>query len=265
MKPIPVDFHIGPLQIHTYGIGLAITFYFAYRYFEKRLRDNELPWEWLSSSVLWIIGAAIIGARIVHVIANIKYYISFPIEVFAIWHGGLSSFGGIAGAIPVALYILRKKAPDLRPLVALDLITPVLMASWAMGRILGPQLMYAGGGRVTNAWYGLQYAGQVGYRIPVPVFQATEDFIIFLVSLQLEKFFRAKEMPTGTLLIATIGLWSVERFFDEFLWLAVPRLWDAVEVFSIILFVFSIFGLIMQIRKKRRLTAEPDRQDLSNS
>ena len=29
VKPIPVSFHIGGLEIHTYGIGLAITFIFA--------------------------------------------------------------------------------------------------------------------------------------------------------------------------------------------------------------------------------------------
>ena len=38
MKPIPVVFHLGPLQIHTYGIGLALTFWFGLRYTERRLR-----------------------------------------------------------------------------------------------------------------------------------------------------------------------------------------------------------------------------------
>ena len=37
VKPIPVVFHLGPLQVHTYGIGLALTFWFGYRYFAKRL------------------------------------------------------------------------------------------------------------------------------------------------------------------------------------------------------------------------------------
>ena len=43
MKPIPVAFHIGPLEVHTYGIGLAVTFWFAYCYFERRLRHARLP------------------------------------------------------------------------------------------------------------------------------------------------------------------------------------------------------------------------------
>ena len=30
MKPVPVAFHVGPLEVHTYGIGLALTFWFAY-------------------------------------------------------------------------------------------------------------------------------------------------------------------------------------------------------------------------------------------
>ena len=43
MKPIPVVFHIGPLQVHTYGIGLALTFWFAFGYFERRLQQERLP------------------------------------------------------------------------------------------------------------------------------------------------------------------------------------------------------------------------------
>ncbi|MGC8465873.1 MAG: prolipoprotein diacylglyceryl transferase family protein, partial [Acidimicrobiales bacterium] len=63
MKPIPVVFHLGPIQVHTYGIGLALTFWFAYTYFHRRLRSANLPDLWLSQGFLWIIGAAIIGAR----------------------------------------------------------------------------------------------------------------------------------------------------------------------------------------------------------
>ena len=48
VKPIPVVFHLGPLQIHTYGVGLAVTFWFAYRYFAKRLRDHGYPDTWFA-------------------------------------------------------------------------------------------------------------------------------------------------------------------------------------------------------------------------
>ena len=72
VKPIPVVFHLGPLQIHTYGIGLAITFWFGYRYFAKRLRDHGYPDAWLGRAFIWIVIASVVGARPVHVVANLK-------------------------------------------------------------------------------------------------------------------------------------------------------------------------------------------------
>ena len=74
MKPIPVDFHIGPLQVHTYGIGLALTFWFGFVYFERRLRKNGYPTDWLVPVFLWIILAAVVGARAMHVLSNLSYY-----------------------------------------------------------------------------------------------------------------------------------------------------------------------------------------------
>ena len=70
MKPIPVDFHIGPLQVHTYGIGLALTFWFGFVYFERRLRKNGYPTDWLVPVFLWIILAAVVGARAMHVLVE---------------------------------------------------------------------------------------------------------------------------------------------------------------------------------------------------
>ncbi|KJF17693.1 prolipoprotein diacylglyceryl transferase [Acidithrix ferrooxidans] len=254
MKPIPIVFNIGPVQVHTYGIGLAIAFYVAYRYFEKRLKDSGMPYNWVGKSFLWIIAAAVVGARIVHVIANISYYLKFPAQIPLIWHGGLSSFGGLAGAIPVGIYLKRKYAPDLRIADTFDKLVPALILAWSIGRILGPQLMFQGGGRPTNAWYGLQYAGQVGYRIPVPIFQATEDFIIFLILLKIEKWMTTKAPPyrSGSLAIAGLFLWSIPRFWDEYFWLAVPRLWDAVEVFSIILIISSACAFLILNSPERR-------------
>ena len=53
MKPIPVVFHLGPLQIHTYGIGLALTFWFAFAYFERRLQKNGFARRLISGPTSW--------------------------------------------------------------------------------------------------------------------------------------------------------------------------------------------------------------------
>lgn len=234
MKPIPTAFHIGPLEVHTYGIGLAITFWFAYRYYAKRLRDNGYPDAWLGRAFIWIIVSSIIGARVVHVVANWGFYSRDLGQIFAIWNGGLTSFGGLAAAFPVGIYIARKRAPEIPIGRAVDLLGPVLVAAWAMGRLLGPQLMVAGGGKATTAWYGMYYAGQSGKRLPVPIFQAIECFVIFLIVLQVEKLTRRYGgRPIGTVMAASAILWGFSRFIDERFWLTQDNGTDAVEIASL--------------------------------
>ncbi len=190
MRPIPVAFHIWFLEVHTYGIGLALTFWFGLRYTERRLRNAGYPWQWVTGMFLWVILAAIVGARALHVVSNLSYYSHYPTQVFAIWQGGLSSFGGLLFAVPVAVVSSRRRCPQLPTMRFADLMAPVLMACWGIGRLLGPQLMVAGGGHPTNQWFGMYYAGQVGKRLPVPILQSIEDLAIFGMLLLVERWLR---------------------------------------------------------------------------
>ena len=256
MRPIPVAFHVWFLEVHTYGIGLALTFWFGLRYTERRLRKADYPWQWVTGMFVWVIVSAIIGARALHVLSNLSFYSHNPSQVFAIWQGGLSSFGGLLFAVPVAIVSARRRCPQLPTLRFADLMAPVLMACWGIGRLLGPQLMVAGGGHPTNQWFGMYYAGQAGKRLPVPIFQSIEDFTIFGILLLVERWLRSvapvtpvaamapatdgesvgepmgepmgepvtkplgpPPAPAGIVLGVAMVLWGIERFLDEHLWL----------------------------------------------
>ena len=235
MRPIPVAFHIWFLEVHTYGIGLALTFWFGLRYTERRLRQRRL--------------SLAVGDRHVRVGDRGRHrrrpgparpvqplvLLAPPGQVFAIWQGGLSSFGGLLFAVPVAIVSARRRCPQLPTMRFADLMAPVLMACWGIGRLLGPQLMVAGGGHPTKQWFGMYYAGQVGKRLPVPIFQAIEDFTIFGILLLVERWLRttapapvvrrrgrtaaAALPPAGIVLGVGMVLWGIERFLDEHLWL----------------------------------------------
>jgi phosphatidylglycerol:prolipoprotein diacylglycerol transferase len=261
MKPIPTSFHVGPLQVHTYGIGLAITFYFAYRYFEWRLRKRGYRTDWLVGVFIWIIVAAVVGARLMHVVSNLSLYTHHPLDVFAIWHGGLSSFGGLLLAVPTGIILQRRRYPELRPGKALDIVAPVLMAAWAMGRLLGPQLMVGGGGHRSSQWFCMYYDGQRGCRLPVPIFQAIEDFSVFVVLIVIEHFLNRwsdgtprTNYPSGIVLGTAMVLWGVDRTIDQHLWLTDSSQVGGVlvQVAGIVLFVG---GLAVLWNARRRWQA----------
>ncbi len=240
MRPVPVLFHLGPLSIHTYGIGLAIAFWVGYRHLAHRLRARGYADEWLGVTFVWIIVASIFGARLVHVLANFSYYRYAPSQIFAIWNGGLTSYGGLAFAIPVGLVSAHRRCPSLRWSVALDLAAPSIILAWAIGRVLGPQFMVAGGGKPTAQWFGMYYAGQAGRRIPVPLIQGLECFAIFVILLLVERWLEDRWVTRGVIAALAMSLWGLSRFFDEYLWLTYDVGTDAVEIGSLFMFVTGL-------------------------
>ena len=176
----------------------------------------------------------------------------------AIWQGGLSSFGGLIAAIPVGLISTRRRCPELALAVAGDLVAPVLVAAWAIGRLLGPQLMVAGGGKPTTAWFGMYYAGQAGRRLPVPIFQAIECTVIYLIALQVERLVTQRRLPTGIVTATAAGLWGLSRFFDESVYLTHDNGTVAVEVGSLALFACGLGFVIVRLLRSRGQASEPD-------
>lgn len=253
VRAFPIVFHLGPLQIHTYGIGLAITFLFAIWYMARRFRRAGQPYEWIYREGIWIVFFALLGSRTIHVLANIHYYIANPIQIPQVWHGGLASFGGILFGVPFGVWRGWKNCPNLRISRALDLAAPVFMAGWALGRILGPQFMIRGGGHPTTAWYGMAYWGQAGDRVPVPIFQSIECWIIFGLLLLAERTFRQR--PDGFVIAFTAALWGISRWVDEWFWLGVPGHWDAVEGAGLALSAAGWIAMGVLWRRWRRAAA----------
>jgi phosphatidylglycerol:prolipoprotein diacylglycerol transferase len=226
MRPIPTAFHIGPLEFHTYGLGLAIAFYVAWRYLVARVRARGIRTEPLVELGIWVVVSALLGARLFHVLTNWSTYSSQPVQILEVWHGGLASFGGLLFAVPTALWVKHRRYPELGILEGLDIAVPALALGWSVGRILGPQLMVAGGGHPTTSWIGMYYAGQAGKRIPVPIIQALEDGALLVVLLLVEHRLRRVSAerttslpPTGALTAIAMVIWGIARTLDERLWL----------------------------------------------
>ena len=213
MTPVPTSFHFGPLVFHLYGFGLAIAAYVAYAYARRRLERANLDVEPFARFSGWLIVSGLIGARAAHVATNWGDYRGHLFDVLQIWQGGLASFGGIAFALPVGLYLARRYWPSTALTRFTDVLVPALVAGWAIGRVLGPQFMYQGGGHLTHQWFGLHYAGQAGKRVPVPLIQGAEDGLLWLVLLYVER--RGRNHRRGFVTGLAMLIWGLVRALDE--------------------------------------------------
>lgn len=124
--------------------GMVIALILAIRE-EKRA---GLPQDTILTLVLWMIPAAIIGARIYFVAFSWNEYASDPIRILYIWEGGLAIYGGIiAGLITCAIFSKVKKVSLL---TLCDIIAPGLAIAQGIGRWGNYFNMEAFGLPVTN-------------------------------------------------------------------------------------------------------------------
>ena len=213
MSAFPTALHLGPLTFHLYGFGLAIAAYVAYLYARKRLVRGEFDASPFGRYAVVLIVSGLAGARIANVATNWSYYAGHPGRWFAVWQGGLASFGGIALALPIGLYLQRHWWPASSLARFADALVPALIAGWALGRVLGPQFMVNGGGHLTHQWFGIHYAGQVGKRVPVPLIQGGEDAMLWLVLLAIERLRPTR--PVGVVCGVAMIVWGLVRSLDE--------------------------------------------------
>ena len=213
MASVITSFHIGPLVFHIYGFGLAVAAYVCYLYSRRRLQRSGFDVQPFAKFAVALIVAGLIGARLAHIATNWSYYAGHPVRWIELWQGGLASFGGIALAIPVGVFLQRHWWPASSLARFTDAMVPALIAGWALGRVLGPQFMVGGGGHLTHQWFGLPYAGQVGRRVPVPLIQGAEDGLLWLALLAIQR--RGAASRAGVITGAGMIVWGLVRALDE--------------------------------------------------
>jgi prolipoprotein diacylglyceryltransferase len=207
------SFHVGPLVFHVYGFGLAVAAYVCYLYSRRRLQRHGFDVAPFAKYALALIAAGLVGARLAHIATNWSYYSAHPVRWIELWQGGLASFGGLALAVPVGVWLQRRWWPGTSLARFSDVMVPALIAGWALGRVLGPQFMVDGGGHLTHQWFGLPYAGQVGKRVPVPLIQGAEDALLWLALIALER--QKAGNRAGVITGAGMIVWGLVRALDE--------------------------------------------------
>jgi phosphatidylglycerol:prolipoprotein diacylglycerol transferase len=97
----------GDFAISPHGVGIAIGFLFGAWILSVEGPKRGLSVEHINTMVFWALIGAIVGARLFYVIAHFSEF-DGVLDMLAIWRGGISLLGGIAGAVLVNIPLMRR-------------------------------------------------------------------------------------------------------------------------------------------------------------
>jgi phosphatidylglycerol---prolipoprotein diacylglyceryl transferase len=137
----PVAVSIGPFAIRWYALAYVAGLLGGW-FYAKRLAARSADWMPLRQPkpadvddlIVWVALGVVLGGRLGYVLFyNLGAYLAHPLEIFAVWRGGMSFHGGFTGA--VLAIVLFSRARGLNPLAMLDMAAVVTPIGLFFGRI----------------------------------------------------------------------------------------------------------------------------------
>lgn len=217
-NPDPVAFHLGPVSVHWYGIMYLLAFAQFIALGRIRIKQPHIAakgWtrEHIDDMLFFGVLGVIIGGRLGEVFFyGFSYYMANPLEIFAVWKGGMSFHGGFIGVL-IAMFLWARKA-RINLADVYDFIAPLVPLGYAAGR-LGNFINHELPGRMASAdlpwamiWPGINYPVH-----PSPIYQALVDGLLVFVILWL---YASKARPRLAVGALYVTLYGCTRFFTEY-------------------------------------------------
>jgi phosphatidylglycerol:prolipoprotein diacylglycerol transferase len=124
---------IGPVPIRMYGLMIGIGFLLGIYLASRRAKKEGLNPDLILDMGVYLLLAAIIGSRVLYVLTTLHEFTRNPLDVFAIWKGGLVFYGGLLAAVPVGIWYVKKHS--LPVWKTADIMAPYIALGHAFGRL----------------------------------------------------------------------------------------------------------------------------------
>lgn len=146
----PVALSLGPLAVRWHGLAVAAAVLLAVAVAECRARRAGLDGEHVRGGAVWAVAAGLLGARLLHVVDQLDFYLNNPAAILALHEGGAAVLGGVLlGSAAAGLYARRAALP-FWPIA--DVAAPALALGLAAGRIGSLIAGDAAGAPATLPW-----------------------------------------------------------------------------------------------------------------
>jgi phosphatidylglycerol:prolipoprotein diacylglycerol transferase len=251
----PIAIPLGPIGIRWYGLTYlfgALLVYLQLQSARSRARTG-ISVDQAQELVVYAMIGVIAGGRILYLIADVltpvssgghpvSYYLQNPLEIIAIWHGGMAFHGGLIGAVIGAWLFIRKNHVAFDPLADEAAVwMPLAIALTRCANFINGELP----GRITGSPIGMQFPGFPGYRYPSVLFEAAGMLVVVFPLVWLLHGWASRR--AGTVWWAFIAGYGVVRTIVEFyrepgiVWFGLT----AAQYLTIAMFVLGVVMIVV--------------------
>ena len=229
----PVAVQIGPIAIKWYGLAYLAGLLLGWLYIRRLLSQTKLwaddrpPFlpQKVDDLLIYMVAGVLIGGRLGFVLFyEPSYYLENPLDIVAVWKGGMAFHGGLFGS-GIAIWIFSRRN-GINPWSTSDLCTATVPIGIFFGRIanfINGELF----GRPTDAPWGMVFPeARLHYpnveptaRHPSQLYEAMlEGLLLFIVLRILTHYYGALKRPglvSGTFLVGYALARSTAELFRE--------------------------------------------------
>ena len=238
----PVAFDIFGISIRWYGIlismGMLLGIFLAY-YEAKKQGYN--PDDIIDLS-LWVIPAALIGARLYYVAFQWEYYKGDILKILNTREGGLAVHGGLIAAVLAGYFFTRAK--NIPFWKTADIVAPSIALGQAIGR-WGNFINGEAYGGPTDLPWGIMVDGVKVH--PAFLYESIWDLGLFIFLI----IYRRNKKFNGEILLLYAIIYSVGRFWIEGL-RTDSLMFMGLRTAQLISIAIIAFGLVLYFIMRRR-------------
>ncbi|MBU2581182.1 MAG: prolipoprotein diacylglyceryl transferase [Alphaproteobacteria bacterium] len=209
----PIALELGPIVVRWYGLAYAAGLILGWLYIRALLSDGSL-WpdhkapmspDDVDELLVFVTAGVILGGRLGHVLFyHPGFYFANPLEILAIWKGGMAFHGGLIGTGIGMWLFARRRGISLWPVA--DLVSAAVPIGLFFGRVANFINAEVVGSPSSLPWAMVFPNAGPEARHPAMLYEAAlEGIALFLLLRYLTHTLRSLKTPgltTGVFLLA---------------------------------------------------------------